>query len=75
MAKYQSASCHKVTVKIAVDKGKAPYFWYIDKQALNINSNKLQLQFDRGAHTITVIDSSGEMVNRNIWVNMPDCQR
>jgi len=75
MAKYQSASCYRVTVKIAIDNGKAPYYWYIDNSAIDTNSNRLQHQFKQGAHTITVIDSSGETATRNIWVNMPDCQR
>jgi len=75
MAKYQSASCHKVTVKVAIDKGKAPYYWYVDSKALSINMSRLQLQFKEGAHTISVIDSTGEKADRNIWVNMPDCQK
>ena len=73
-ARYQSASCHKVTVELAVDNGKEPYFFYIDNKPQTTNTKKLNLKLGVGAHTITVLDSSGESITRNIWVDMPDCQ-
>ena len=73
-ARYQSASCHKVTVELAIDNGKEPYFFYIDNKPKATNSKKLNLKLGVGAHTITVLDSSGESIIRNIWVDMPDCQ-
>jgi len=71
--KYQSAGCHKVTVKVAIDKGIAPYFWYIDEEPMDLNKTTFQKQFNEGAHRITVIDSSGSSKSVNIWVNMADC--
>ena len=73
-ARYQSASCHKVTVELAVDNGKEPYFFYIDNKPQTTNTKKLNLKLGVGAHTITVLDSSGESITRNIWVDIPDCQ-
>ena len=73
-ARYQSASCHKVTVKIAIDNGKEPYFFYIDNKPKPTNLKKLNLKLGVGAHTITVLDSSGESISKDIWVDMPDCQ-
>jgi len=73
-ARYQSASCHKVTVEIAIDNGKEPYFFYIDNKPKPTSSKKLNLKLGVGAHTITVLDNNGESINRNIWVDMPDCQ-
>ena len=73
-ARYQSASCHKVTVEIAIDNGKEPYFFYIDNKPKNSNFKKLNLRLGIGAHTITVLDNSGESITRDIWVEMPDCQ-
>jgi len=72
-SKYQSAGCHKVTVRVAIDRGIAPYFWYIDNAPLDFNKTTFQKQFNEGAHRITVIDSSGSSKSVNIWVNMPDC--
>ena len=73
-AKYQSAGCHKVTVRAAIDNGYAPYFWYIDNKPTQVEKKSIQLPFSVGAHSITVIDNSGTTIQRNIWVNMPDCQ-
>ena len=73
-ARYQSASCHKVTVEITIDNGKEPYFFYIDNKPKATNSKKLNLKLGVGAHTITVLDNSGESITRDIWVDMPDCQ-
>jgi len=73
-ARYQSASCHKVTVKVAIENGKEPYFFYLDNKPKAIDSNRFNLKLDEGGHTVTVLDSSGESITRNIWVDMPDCQ-
>ena len=73
-ARYQSASCHKVTVEVAIDNGKEPYFFYIDNKPKATNNKKLNLKLGVGAHIITVLDSSGESITRDIWVDMPDCQ-
>ena len=73
-ARYQRASCHKVTVEIAIDNGKEPYFFYIDNKPKNSNFKKLNLRLGIGAHIITVLDNSGESITRDIWVEMPDCQ-
>jgi len=73
-SKYQSAGCHKVSVKVAIENGDAPYFWYIDSKPKKIEGKKTVLKFNEGAHTITVLDNKGESITTNIWVNMPDCQ-
>ncbi len=73
-ARYQSASCHKVTVKVAIDNGKEPYYFYVDNKPKDIESKRVDIKLGVGGHTISVLDSSGESITRNIWVDMPDCQ-
>jgi len=74
-AKYQSAGCYDVTVKVAVENGKAPYYWYIDAKPIELTEKKAQIKFSEGGHKIVVLDSSGESIKTNLWVNMPDCQK
>ena len=73
-SRYQSASCHKVTVKLFANRGKQPYYWYIDSKPANFNTISAQIKLGAGAHTITVLDSAGESITSNIWVYMPDCR-
>ncbi len=71
--RYRSADCSKVSVDIKVEDGKKPYYWYIDGEAKRYRHPSFSLTFDYGAHTITVIDSSGETITRTIWVDKPEC--
>ena len=61
-----------------MDDGVKPYYWYIDGEPKSIdsalmNNTSLVLRFDYGAHVITVIDSEGETITRDIWVDKPEC--
>jgi len=72
-SKFQSASCNRVSVEFKLKGGKEPFVWYIDGKPLSLTSRYIIQKFDAGAHTISVIDSSGSNIIRDIWVNMPDC--
>ena len=73
-SRFRSAGCHDVTVEVAAEYGELPYFWYLDDHPAKLDAQRVNLRFGRGAHTITIIDASGDAVSRDIWVDMPDCQ-
>ena len=72
-ARFRSADCSDTVIDIKVEKGSPPYFWYIDGESKKISRSTATLPFTFGAHTITIIDSSGESVTRSIWVDRPEC--
>ena len=77
-ARFRSADCVDTIVEVKVDDGVKPYYWYIDGKPKSIDrismgKTSLVLKFDYGAHVITVIDSEGETVTRDIWVDKPEC--
>jgi len=71
--RFMSADCSDAIVEIMVENGKAPYYWYVDEEAQNYDKSSLDLPFSHGTHSISVIDSAGETLTRNIWVNRPEC--
>jgi len=71
--RFMSADCSDAIVEVMVENGKEPYYWYIDGEAKSYNQNTLSLPFKHGGHTINVIDSAGDTVTRDIWVNKPEC--
>ena len=73
-ARYRSAGCHEVIVPVQIEDGKAPYYWYIDGKAVDFFQQYKEVQLGTGAHTINIIDSAGETISRDIWVDMSDCQ-
>ena len=73
--KFQSAGCYKTTIKVAIENGTPPYYWYIDTKPIDIEGKKAQLKLDEGGHKIVILDSSGGSISSNIWINMPDCKR
>jgi len=72
-SRYRSAGCSETLVDIKIDRGKKPYYWYIDDTPMDINRSYTTLPFDYGSHTITIIDSSGDKISRDIWVDRPEC--
>jgi penicillin-binding protein 1C len=72
-ARYRSANCKDVKVKALIQNGKEPYVWYIDGKLIDKTSSKIAHYFDTGAHTITALDSNGDIISRDIWVDKPDC--
>ncbi len=72
-ARFRSAGCDDAVVEVKVDAGVKPYHWYIDGGPRNIKQTSMIQHFDHGAHTITVIDSAGETITRDIWVDEPEC--
>jgi penicillin-binding protein 1C len=73
--RYRSAGCHDVIVEVSLIQGKPPYYWYIDGVPTEITNPRTDLPFGRGAHTITIIDATGDTITRDIWVDMPECQK
>ena len=73
-ARYRSSNCKDVKVKALLKNGKAPYIWYIGGKQIQNNSAKISYYFNTGGHTITAIDSSAEIISRDIWVDKPDCK-
>lgn len=73
-SRYYSAGCHDAIIQVAIENGKPPYYWYVDGKATEINQTKHDIQLGAGAHNITVIDSMGDTLTREIWVFTPDCQ-
>ena len=71
--RYQSASCEDVAVAIAIKGGKQPYAWYLNNMPLQVEKQKTTLHLSPGAHTLTIIDNSGTLISRNLWVNAPEC--
>ncbi len=71
--RFRSAGCGKAVVEVKVENGKPPYYWYIDGEAREISEDYTNIPFEHGAHTINVIDSNGETITRDIWVDKPEC--
>jgi len=74
-ARFRSAGCSAVRVEIKVAKGVKPYYWYIDGDPVDIKGSSTTLPFDHGAHTITILDSSGGTMTRDIWIDRPECSK
>ena len=72
-ARFRSAGCDDSIVEVKVNDGVKPYYWYIDGEPKDIDQGSMIQRFDHGAHTITVIDSAGETIVRDIWVDKPEC--
>ncbi len=71
--RYQSADCQDVAVNIAIQGGIKPYAWYLDNTPMQVKNQKTTLHLSQGAHTLSIIDSSGTLISRNLWVNAPEC--
>ena len=71
--RYQSADCQDVAINIAIQGGIKPYAWYLDNTPLQVEKQKTTLHLSPGGHTISIIDSSGTLISRNLWVNAPEC--
>lgn len=74
-SRFMSAGCSDAIVELEMQEGKAPYYWYIDDtlQKDKEEVTQLSIPLKHGSHTIQVIDSSGDIISRNIWVNKPEC--
>jgi len=73
--RYLSASCQDVAVDVAIKGGKKPYSWYLDSIPIEIANQKTTLHLKQGAHTLTIIDNSGNLITRNLWVDAPECRQ
>jgi penicillin-binding protein 1C len=71
--RYKSARCGDVRVPIRVENGESPYVWYIDGVLQDIREDQVDRVFTPGGHTITIIDSNGATITRDIWVDKPEC--
>ncbi len=72
-SRFRSAQCSDVFVEFKLQKGLKPYYWYIDNIPKDINKSTVTIPFDYGSHTIRIIDSRGDMVTRNIWIDRAEC--
>ncbi len=72
-ARYQSAGCYDSDVEVLIENGTPPYYWYIDKSLQSIKHKKATISLPMGAHDITIIDSKGDIVSTDIWIDRPDC--
>lgn len=72
-SRYRSAECSDVFVEFKIQKGLKPYYWYIDNLPRDINQSTATIPFDYGSHTISIIDSRGDTITRNIWVDRAEC--
>jgi len=72
-ARFMSAGCSTVKVEIKIDKGIKPYYWYIDGNPRDIKGSSITLPFEHGAHSITILDSSGNTMTRDIWIDKSEC--
>jgi len=72
-SRFKNAGCGDTLVEFKIKQGTPPYSWYIDDMSRDINKTAITLPFGRGAHTITIIDSRGETIHRNIWVDEAEC--
>ncbi len=71
---YQGHNCKLPNIAIRIKGGKAPYQWYIDNEPLAQTKPHWQWQADQpGAHNLTVIDSSGGLLSRNLWISDTNC--
>ena len=72
-SRFRSASCDEAIVEIKIQNGSAPYYWYIDDIQKSVRGYSTNIQLPHGAHTIHIIDSKGETISRDIWVDRPEC--
>jgi len=72
-ARFRNAGCGDTLVEVKVEHGLKPYYWYIDGNPKEIGQTSTIIPFDYGAHTITIIDTKGATITRNIWVDKPEC--
>jgi penicillin-binding protein 1C len=72
--RYRSAGCHDVIAPLTIAHGTPPYHWYIDDQAIPTEEPHLKARLGAGGHSISIIDTTGHTINRNIWVDMPACR-
>ena len=72
-SRFRSADCSQSVVEIKIRGGEKPYFWYIDKKLKKIYGNQTNELFDFGGHTIKVIDTKGESITREVWIDKPEC--
>ena len=73
-ARYQSAGCYDSDIEILIENGTPPYYWYIDKSIQTIKDKKATISLPMGSHDITIIDSKGDIVTTDIWIDRPDCR-
>lgn len=71
--RYRSAGCSDVYVEIKVQHGVKPYTWYIDGEYKAIEGEEVVLPFSQGGHRVQLIDSRGEIISREIWVDALEC--
>jgi penicillin-binding protein 1C len=75
-SRFMSAGCNDAIVEIRLKEGTPPYYWFIDNQSKAYEyeeEESLNIPFKHGSHIIQVIDSSGAIITRNIWVDKPEC--
>ena len=60
-------------VEIKIQNGKKPYYWYIDAEGKEVYGDELNEVFEYGGHTILIIDTKGDTIYRDIWVDKPEC--
>jgi penicillin-binding protein 1C len=73
-SRFKSAGCSDVVVEVLLRGGKPPYYWYLNQ---DFQGEILQRAFDvtlpYGGATLQIIDSNGEVVTREVWVDTPSC--
>lgn len=72
-SRFRSAGCDDAIIEIKIKNGSSPYYWYIDGVEYNTKGISTQIPLTQGAHTINILDSNGETISRDIWVDKPDC--
>ncbi|MDQ7085677.1 MAG: hypothetical protein Q9M36_12535 [Sulfurovum sp.] len=72
-ARFMSADCTQTIVEVQVSGGEAPYFAYVDNLPQEMQEDSVILPLPFGGHYIQVIDTLGNTIHRNIWVNQPEC--
>ena len=65
--------CYDSDIEILIENGTPPYYWYIDKSIQTIKDKKATISLPMGSHDITIIDSKGDIVTTDIWIDRPDC--
>ena len=72
-SRFRSADCSKSVVEIKIQGGTPPYFWYFDEKLKTIYTKEINELFGIGGHIIKIIDSKGDTVTREIWIDKPEC--
>lgn len=72
-SRFKNAGCGDTLIEFKIEQGTPPYSWYVDDTPREISKTDITLPFERGAHTITIIDSKGDTIHTNIWVDEPEC--